>query len=194
MGLFTVLFIFKGLKTRLQLRKKAPKFLKVKVRTPSRVEDIGLSIPHRILVILLRRKLLVDHDTVDSLLKGTEYRIKVRPESADEPLFFGLKLGRQELSEEPMSTSAIHEYLKIRAQWAGFSAGVSFYSWRTKALTTAVEASGMRMARMLAAHHPDGTEIEEYYDQELYQYDVIGIMLHGSEEPQARQLLAEMES
>ncbi|KAK5718464.1 hypothetical protein LTR15_008194 [Elasticomyces elasticus] len=47
---------------------------------------------------------------------------------------------------------------------------------------------------MLAAHNPGGFDLEEYYDQELYHWDAVGVMLEGMEDPEAKQLLAQMES
>ena len=72
---------------RVRLRQKAPNFLKIKCRTPSRAEVIGLSIPHRILVILLRRDLLADHQSIESLMAGRELFIRLKEGFSDLPLF-----------------------------------------------------------------------------------------------------------
>ncbi|KAK3112522.1 hypothetical protein LTR53_011129 [Teratosphaeriaceae sp. CCFEE 6253] len=93
-----------------------------------------------------------------------------------------------------MNANAVGDILSNRAVWAGFSAGVSFYSWRAKALTNATEASGRRIAKMVAAHQADGIELEEYYDQGLYSWDAVGVMLEGNEDPDAEELPAQMES
>ncbi|KAI7200887.1 hypothetical protein KC316_g2515 [Hortaea werneckii] len=193
-GSFVARFVFKGLKTRVQARRKAPKWLKIKCRTPAKAEDIGLSIPHRILVILLRRKLLAEHETLESLLAGNELVIKLKDGSADQPLFLASRPQGLGVTDQPMSVAGLAGYLTTRAKWAGFSEGVSPYSWRAKALTTTREASGASTARMLAAHHADSVELEEYYDQGLYQYDAVGVLLDGGEDPRAQRLLAEIES
>ncbi|KAK5725329.1 hypothetical protein LTR17_013092 [Elasticomyces elasticus] len=135
-------FTFSGLERRVKKTQKAPKYLKIKCRSPSRREDIGLSIPHRILVILLRRKLLPQHKTLESLLTGTEQTIIIKLQPAHDPVFF---------------TSG---------------------------------AQGLKLLKELLS----GFDLEEYYDQELCQWDAVGVMLEGMEVPEAKKLLAQMES
>jgi hypothetical protein len=63
------------------------KIIKFQLRTPTEPEDMPLSPPYRFLVILLRRGFLEDYTTLDELLHGHHFRIKIKDEALEKPIF-----------------------------------------------------------------------------------------------------------
>lgn len=56
------------------------------------------------------------------------------------------------------------------------------------------EASGASTARTVAAQHADSVDLEEHYDQRVYQYDTVRVLLDGGEDPRAQRFSAEIAS
>ena len=54
--------------------------LDFKIMCPAQSDHLPISPAHRLLVMALRRKLLKDHDGLDSLLSGVEYTVHVKSE------------------------------------------------------------------------------------------------------------------
>lgn len=72
------------------------------IRSPRNVDNAELSRPYRLLALLLKRNFLDYENTepgvVSKLLSGEAYRIKIRPEATEKPVFLkarprGLSLG-----------------------------------------------------------------------------------------------------
>jgi hypothetical protein len=65
------------------------------IRTPNSVDNADVSIPHRILAILLSRNLLKNYtlaeEGVNKLLDGSEMRITIKPEATALPVFLAAK-------------------------------------------------------------------------------------------------------
>ena len=73
------------------------------VNGASTSHNLPMSIPHRLLIILLRRQGLQDHDDLDSLLNGQEIRIRLKDAILKEPVLrkggpWGLSV-----SEDPLT-------------------------------------------------------------------------------------------
>lgn len=156
----------------------------MKVRSPSRLEDLGLSIPRRLIAMLLRRELLRDHITVDSVIKGQESLLAIKDTSREHPIFLragasGLSLNNDNI---PIRKTAFTSYFSLRAQWAGYPVGCCMYSWRSKASTNVRQASGIERARRFLAHGAQTDTLDEHYDEGLYDFDAVGVALGGQEE------------
>ncbi|EON64493.1 hypothetical protein W97_03725 [Coniosporium apollinis CBS 100218] len=78
---FTVKVTFRWLKGNRDNLATMNKRLKMTIRSPTTVTQIPLSIPHRLLVILIRRGLLEHHDSFESAVFGI-----ARPKSSRRPL------------------------------------------------------------------------------------------------------------
>jgi hypothetical protein len=67
---------------------KAESTLDMTVTSPKSNRNLPLSLPHRLLVILLRRGYLKDHSTTQSLMDGEEQNIRIRREILNENQYF----------------------------------------------------------------------------------------------------------
>lgn len=106
------------------------------------------SIPHRLLAILLRRNLLKDHTTVESLLSGEEIVIALVDNASDMPVIeASIPKGTSLISGRPASCDAISAYVQRRALDYGLPAGITHYAWRRSAGTRMAEAKGPDKAR-----------------------------------------------
>lgn len=82
-GDFVCMVTFRSLKTNVgdpqrgMDKSAALSTLRVKILAPAKTEDLIFSIPHRLLVIALRRNLIVDTPDLDTLLNGTQNEIMV---------------------------------------------------------------------------------------------------------------------
>jgi len=80
----------------------------------SPVEILPLSLPHRLLVILLRRGLLEDHTSIDSLLNGNEHRVRIKDDALELPVFYGAQQNGLYICTKPLAVSALTAYMKRR--------------------------------------------------------------------------------
>lgn len=178
---FTVKVEFRWLKGNRDDPKKMTKRLTLTIRSPNEAEGIPLSIPHRILVILTRRGLLQHHNSFESLLDGDEADIQLKEGAAELPVFLAISAQGTTLLDRPCSSESLTAYLKLRARWMGYPEETTMYSWRRKAGTNVERVAGLAKARKFMSHEPDTTTFEESYDQGLYDFDVVGVALEGTD-------------
>jgi hypothetical protein len=62
-----------------------------------------LSLPHRMLIILIRRDYLVHRKTIESLMTGSEYSIAIKQETLDKPDFLAASERGLGSTEKPAS-------------------------------------------------------------------------------------------
>lgn len=99
--------------------------------------------------MLLRRKLLKDHESVESLLTGTEVHVRIADKATDLPVIeAAVSKGTSLIEGRPASCDAISAYVQRRALDYGLPAGITHYAWRRSA--------GTRVGQ-------DGAEVIELY-------------------------------
>jgi len=101
---------------------------------PSTPDEVIYSIPHRLLALLLRRGYLQDHDSVDSLLSGTEVSIATKESAQDKPIVATAMPQGVGLDQDHAATcDAISAYVQRRARDFGLPIGITHYAWRRSA-------------------------------------------------------------
>ena len=63
--------------------------------------------------MLVRRSLLVDHETIDSVLAGNELAIRIKPEASKQPLLLASRPKGLGVTDQPMSVQAVHVIVRF---------------------------------------------------------------------------------
>lgn len=124
--------------------------------------NLPMSVPHRLLGMLLRREGLEDHETLDSLLGGTEHRIKIKESMLSQPVCRAGGRRGLSVSENPMSAEALSRYVRDASITAGYPLGITMYAWRRKAATIWVRAFGTERARQMMDHEAGSDTIFQH--------------------------------
>ncbi|ETS84837.1 hypothetical protein PFICI_02862 [Pestalotiopsis fici W106-1] len=198
-GSFNVTITFRSLKTNFEdlekANQKAPSLDTVRVTLPSpRSHDhLIFSIPHRLLVIALRRGILAGFDDLDSLLAGTTRQIHFKKQTLDQPVIRAGKARGLGISEDPASAQSLSEYLRTRGAAIGYGEQITSYSIRRRSATDLARQIGRDDARMLMNHDPDSRVLEKYYLNLSGFTDrtSLGLGLTGTEHDQSETLTAE---
>lgn len=124
---FIAKITFKYVKGRRLMPSAAHPDLVMSVALMTQLKNLTMSLPHRLLVMALRRGSLRDHETIKSVLNGRELNIRIlKPE---DHVFLGLKHRSLRLvTEMPLPAKSISSYMSLRCLWLGYG-GVSFYAW-----------------------------------------------------------------
>ena len=97
------------------------------INCPRSTENVELSIPHRLLALLLNRRLLKDYlptkDDVRKLLTSKESIIRIKSSAERLPVFLKSKSRGLGLTESPMPAEALSQYLLSRTRQIGLIAG-----------------------------------------------------------------------
>jgi len=141
------------------------------------------SLPHRLLVMLLRRGYLEDHESLESLMNSRKHQIVMKKEAFNQPVFLSVSPRGLKLGDEPARSRSFTDYLKLRAQWIGYPFGISFYSWRRKFATQVDRLMGAEQARKAMDHCPMSRIYESHYDQGLYDMDPTSRLVDGNNNP-----------
>lgn len=129
--------------------------------------NLPLSVPHRLLVIALRRGLLVDISTLDELFSFSRQNLLIKPDHLDEPILLrslpkGIGL---DPASTPLRADRLTDYLSRRGKALGFSESITFYSIRRRAATDLVRRVGLDAAKIQMGHMPDShTLVNSYLD------------------------------
>ena len=163
------------------------KSLKMRPKSPLSTNYIPQSIPHRLLVILLRRDGLQDYpasafskpeDRVTELLNGKEKFIKIRPDFADKAIFQSQSAHNPITTwDKPITTQALLFYLESRARAAGYGLGVTLYAFRRQTATDWNRQLGSAMAKQLMNHAPESETLERYYEKGSANVDITALAL-----------------
>lgn len=133
-------------------------------KSPQKTYNLMFSVPHRALVVALRRGALQNHTTVRSLLDGNDQFITIKPEFLDKPVLVkGTARGLGVDPDKPMTSDGLTEYLSLRGRRAGYSQPITFYSIRRRAGTDFAKHFGTEMARDLMCHAPESRTLEKFY-------------------------------
>jgi len=142
---------------------------KCRIKAPT-AENMIFSIPHRLLVIALRRKAVLGVDAegidaIDDVLSGDLYNIRICPDFMDQPVFLASKPRGLALNDEgaPLGVPNLSAYLNDRGEALGYIARISYYSIRRRVATELAKKLGPDEARILIGHKPDTWTLEEYY-------------------------------
>lgn len=137
-----------------------------------RSETLPMSVPHRLLVMLLRRGGLEDHHDLSSLLDGSEHFISIKENFLDQPVCRAAGPRGLSITDEPVSTQGLTNNLKEHAMDADYPLGITMYSWRRKAATNWVRSVGPDQARRMMGHGLGTTTLEDHYDQGFFDHPV----------------------
>lgn len=150
--------------------------VKFYIKSPQNQHNLMLSIPHRFLVLALRRGALEDYTTVDELLADNKRNIRIKKQFLDRPVVVaGSPRGLDVLMEQPASAHSLSNYLSLRGQRGGYSEPISFYSIRRRAGTDFANRIGTEGARQLMCHEPDSRTLEKFYLEKMTTTDVTSL-------------------
>ncbi|KAK2738708.1 hypothetical protein CKAH01_07398 [Colletotrichum kahawae] len=154
------------------------KTLKFVVKSPQQQSDLALSVPHRFLVIALRRQMLADYTTIDDSLSGNLAEIRIKRDILDQPvLLAGTPGGRGIQPGVVMGAGALTEYISRRGTQMGFKTNITFYSIRRQVSTEFDQVLGSDLAREIMSHDPDSRVLEAFYVVRLRTTDVASVAL-----------------
>ncbi|KAJ4190733.1 hypothetical protein NW755_004947 [Fusarium falciforme] len=165
-GKFFVQLTIRNLKTNSVDPEKGDsnKSLILSLHSPNGQLTFELSAPHRILTIALRRGVLSGINTIDDLFLQREKNISIKNEFKEKPILLrGGPRGRSVQADQPLSSGALTEYLKLRGQKIGLTKEITFYSIRRSAAMDLSTKVGSEMARAIMAHDPHSIVMEKYY-------------------------------
>jgi hypothetical protein len=167
-------------------------------KSPLSTTFIPLSIPHRLLIILFRRDGLTEYpsgsgtfaERVDRLINGEEHFIKIAESFKELPIFLASGPRGLELSDAPMSSSSMSDYISRHAIRMGYGPGVPIYAFRRKAASEWTRQVGLSQAKALMSHSPTSLALQKHYRQDFFDLDVTAIALR--EDPSSN--VAEMDA
>lgn len=146
--------------------------VKFHFQSPQKIHNLMFSVPHRILVLALRRGALQNHSTIESILDGQEKFITFKPEFMSKPVFTrGTARGLSIDPNQPLSADKFSEYITLRGSRAGYSQAITFSSIRRRACTDFVKAFGPEIARNIMSHDAETRTMERHYLDRLPQID-----------------------
>ncbi|KAM0200381.1 hypothetical protein ACHAPI_002806 [Fusarium lateritium] len=182
-GKFTAKITIRNLKTNYEdpekARKKgsAPSKLKCIIKSPQITSNLIFSVPHRLLIIAIRRGILDGIETLDQLLSSELQYITIRQEFLNQPVFLAAGPRGLTLTEKPMRATALTTYISLRGKKIGYAQDLTFYSLRRRAATDLSRKIGKDAARSLMNHDPNSRTLEKYYLSLEDTLDVSGLAL-----------------
>jgi hypothetical protein len=161
------------------------KSLTMDPKSPLSTTFIPLSIPHRLLIILLRRDGLTDYQSssgtfaerVDRLINGKEHFVKIDESFKGLPIFLASGPRGLELSDAPLPSGSMSGYLARRAIRMGYGMGVTIYAFRRKAASEWTCQVGLSQAKALMSHSSNSLALQKHYEQGFFDLDVTAIAL-----------------
>ena len=152
--------------------------LTMDVNPPKNPDNLIFSVPHRLLAIAIRRKLLEGIETVEDLLNGDLQFLTIKPDHLDDPVFYNAKEKGAGLTTEPLRAAYLTPYLKKRAALAGFEGNITWYAIRRRSAAVLARSVGNDTARAILNHSPNTKALEQYYLNTPQKTDVTAIS-HG---------------
>ncbi|KAJ0164326.1 hypothetical protein CTA2_1248 [Colletotrichum tanaceti] len=182
-GMWTLRVTIRNLKTNKDLDAEAAETanrrIRFRITSPQQQSNLALSVPHRLLVIGLRRGVFEEIATIDDLFETDLHQISIKEEFLDKPILLAgaeRGLGLKD-DHTPLPSSSLTKWLKLRAERIGWPGDVTFYSIRRQTASTYVNALGVDNARALMAHEPDSRTLERFYVDCVSTTDVSAIAL-----------------
>ncbi|KAH7174972.1 uncharacterized protein B0J16DRAFT_418367 [Fusarium flagelliforme] len=133
------------------------------INSPTNIDNLIFSIPHRLLVLALRRQIIDSVTTIDELMRGNQRNITINHEHLPKPVILASKPRGLGTIDEPVTVSALSEYLKRRGSKLGYPEALNFYSIRRRAADDLTRQLGRDAARAIMDHDPDSRVLEKYY-------------------------------
>ncbi|OBT86741.1 hypothetical protein VE02_06274 [Pseudogymnoascus sp. 03VT05] len=168
---------------------KPSRSIRCRVMSPNLIDNLVFSVPHRILIIALRRKAIAGIDTLDELLNGEALNIQVcgrwKPSFLDQPILLGSTPRGLEVSDKPASSASLTEYLRERGKQMGYARTITFYSIRRRIATDLTEQVGPDHARRIMGHSAGSKTLEHYYLDDATITDLYAMALGESVNRQA---------
>ena len=161
-GRFLCIISFENLKTNYDDPEKGEARTLVCHLDSPNAENIVFSVPHRLLTLALRRKLLAGIGSVEELLSTRQANIRIKQQNRKDPVFYAGIPGGRGLNEqvEPdgschaLSSAQISAFLSDRGRAAGYTSGITFSSFRRRGATDLVVRVGYEMTREIMGHAP----------------------------------------
>lgn len=101
----------------------------------------------------------------------------------DEPIFQAGSHRGLSVSDAPMSSVALTEYLRTRGQRIGYIRTITFYSLRRRTATDFTLLLGADHARRLLGHGPSTRTLERYYLNDVNRTNLSGMALSETTNP-----------
>ena len=152
------------------------KYLHMTILSPK--TNITLSLPHRLLVIALRRGLINHYESINELMLGQEENVSFKPDALSLPVLLATSPDSLSLEDGAAHTRSLTKYIRDCIQWVGYGGTSASYSWR-KYDTHLDRVVGGDVARAAMAHGPRTTTFERYYNQGRYDLNLTGILIDG---------------
>lgn len=132
--------------------------------TSPEVQNIVFSVPHRLLVIALRRAILEGIETIDDLLSSDLNEIRVKRKHLNDIVFYrGVPKGTALDTSGPLSSWSLTDYLRRRGVQIGYTETITWYSIRRRAATDMARRIGLAATRIFLGHSADSFTLERYY-------------------------------
>lgn len=160
-GAFTVVFNIKHLKTNYDDPERGEhQTSENSIDTPN-IDNLIFSVPHRLLMIAIRRKILLNIDSISDLMSYERAKIQVKAEFLKDPIFYAGRPGGRgiDTSDSPpesraMSALTVSGYLSDRCRAIGYTVPITLYSIRRRVATDLVIRVGPEVARDIMGHDP----------------------------------------
>ncbi|KAL2070064.1 hypothetical protein VTL71DRAFT_14744 [Oculimacula yallundae] len=149
------------------------------INSPTLIQHISMSPPHRLLIMLLRRGFLQDHDSLESLLNGKEKLIRIKGIAMDRPILLAGGPRGLSVTEKAMSAKSLYRYTLERTMAEGYGRGVGPYAWRRKAGTEVQRQQGTETAQKFMTHAAGSETFNKYYDQRAFDLPVFEIAMRA---------------
>jgi hypothetical protein len=120
-------------------------------------ENIIFSVPHRLILMAMRRGVLADTSitTVDDIINIKQQNITFKDDRKDDPVFFAATARGLSLEERAMSVTALQAYLRKLGRALGFAEDISFHAIRRQTATDLARRIGIEATREIMSHAPD---------------------------------------
>ena len=159
--------------------KRPYKILVFHINCPQKASNLGLSIPHRALGILIRRKRLVGINTIEDLMKSDLQNIRIKPAYLEDPLFYaGGPRGLSLDFDNPMTSAGLSTYLSRAGKKLGLSKPIGYRAIRRRAATELTLKVGPDQARTIMGHAIESRTLERHYLNLSPYQDLSAIGLH----------------
>lgn len=123
------------------------------LKSSDQVQMLMLSVPHRLLSLALARGYLRDHETLHSVLHGTDRTIKLKEECLHESLFSGLYQRN------------VNAYLQQVCPINGFPPDLTLYAFRRQSATIIERAMGEQTSQQTMDHGIGTSTYRRYCDR-----------------------------
>lgn len=161
-GNWTVIITFTHLKTNMSDPEQGEwRSLDCYLDSPNE-DNLIFSVPHRLLMMALRRDLIDGITTIEELVQSNLAEFTIKDENLDDPIFYaGLPGGRgidtslnEDGQQRALSASQISAWVSSQGRALGYTEAITLYSFRRRAASDLVELVGYEMTREIMGHSP----------------------------------------